>query len=58
MESKNDLTHVREYKEEQCDKSDSYSVEQLLVSYKEVPIPKHSKPQHQLQQTVLNRPTV
>jgi len=31
----NDLTHVREYKVEQFDNSDIYSIGQLHVSYKE-----------------------
>jgi hypothetical protein len=39
MESKNDLTQVRESKEEQLDNSNSYSLGQLLVSYKAVPTP-------------------
>jgi hypothetical protein len=57
MESKKDLTHVRGFKE-QPDNSNSYSLGQLLVSYKAVSTPDPTIPLHHLQQTVPNHSTV
>jgi hypothetical protein len=58
MESKNDLTHDTESKEEKLDNSNSYSLGQIPVSYKAVPTPDPTVLLQQLQQTVPNHSTV